>query len=368
MLHLLLLDEGFMSGALSAVGLRDAGCHVTLVAGVGGRGQYDARRLVWRLAPGIRRREYLEAVNALVRQETFDHVLPLTEPIQSLLWAQAPPWSDRIFPPTTPWQRSLIEDKWRLSALAESLGLVIPTQLRLRSPTDINDAVDRLGLPMVVKGVAGRGGVNTIIVSSLSGARHAVARLDRRCVPCFAQRFIAGPTYLVGGLFDAGRALRLYAGEKLVQHPRRTGPAAVIRSVHDEHLLSAARHLTETLAWTGIASLDFVRDREGRYHFLELNPRPWGSIGAAELAGVDLWSPLAALLRDEEIAPKLDYRAGVGHGVLPLALLSAPGWLSGSTWLALVRAVADGGGHPTGQTLHVAHRLTRMAIRWGGVA
>src|SRR5215471_19469359 len=123
MQHLLLLDEGFMSGAYTAIGLRDAGCRVTIVAGVGGRGHYDGRNITWSLAPRVANAGFLTAVDGLVRRGEFDRVLPLTEPIQSSLWDAAPEWSDRVFPAVAEWQRVILRDKLRLTEHMRSRGI-----------------------------------------------------------------------------------------------------------------------------------------------------------------------------------------------------------------------------------------------------
>jgi hypothetical protein len=109
---------------------------------------------------------------------------------------------------------------------------------------------------------------------------------------------------------------------------------------------------------TGIASADFVRDGRGAYHFLELNPRPWGSIAAARDAGVDLFSPLVALWSGHSITADLLFRTGVRSAVFPLALLSPRCWVSG----AALRSIPA----PRNPRLvaHLAHRLARVAKNW----
>ena len=52
--------------------------------------------------------------------------------------------------------------------------------------------------------------------------------------------------------------------------------------------------------------MDFVRDAAGRYHFLELNPRPWGSIEAAARAAH------AGLLVVMNRCPAIDHPAMIG--------------------------------------------------------
>jgi diadenosine tetraphosphatase ApaH/serine/threonine PP2A family protein phosphatase len=365
--HLLLLDEGFMSGALTAAGLRDAGCRVTIVAGAGGRGAYDGHNIAWSLAPRVESLDYLELIDRLVRQHAFDRVLPLTEPIQRRLWNAGVSWVPLLFPATERWQRALLDDKQRLAELVATLGVAIPAHRPLVDEASVRAAVEQLELPLVVKGTRGRGGSATHIVSTEQAAIHAFRALRARNVPSFAQRYVRGGTFLVGGIFHAGRALRLYAANKLAQHPRRIGPGARLRSVHNEELLNAARRVMSALAWSGIASLDFVLDHDGCYEFLEVNPRPWGSMAVAEQAGVDLYAPLAQLLAGEVPDAHLGFREGVDCAVLPLALLSREAWREPGALAAAVRSLRGEQGRiwqPTAQALHLAHRLLRVARNW----
>lgn len=63
------------------------------------------------------------------------------------------------------------------------------------------------------------------------------------------------------------------------------------------------------------------------FHFLEVNPRPWGAFAGAEQVGVDLFTPLAELLRREAPHPDLAFRNAVETRVLPLYLMRAAAWL-----------------------------------------
>src|SRR5206468_2792293 len=102
------------------------------------------------------------------------------------------------------------------------------------------------------------------------------------------QEYIAGATWLFGGVFHDGRALRIYAGEKLELYPPRVGPAIRMRSDDHAALVATGQRVLGELRWTGLASADFIRRGDGSYVLLEVNPRPWGSLAAARAAGVDL--------------------------------------------------------------------------------
>lgn len=369
----LVLDEGFMSSAYAAVGLRDTKCRVIVLAGTGGRGQHNGGSIRWSLAPAVSSDAFLAVVDHVVRNDDVDVVYPMTEPIQARLWDAQPIWSDRVFPRTEAWQRELFRDKSRLSEFVHQQGVPIPATRVVCGSDDVRDALASFGTPVVVKGIRGRGGSETWIASTYADALHAVRMAHASDIPCFMQRYIVGATYLVGGVFDGGRPVRLYAGEKVEQYPVRTGPSIRIRSTHDPALVETALAVFRTAGVTGLASADFIRDDEGRegaagrYLFLEVNPRPWGSITAAAEAGVDLFSPLAELLRGATPETDLTFGPGIESTVLPLYFRSRAFWLGGRVIRSLMHDLRGPPGVPwrePGQAAHLLYRLYRVARNW----
>ena len=146
---------------------------------------------------------------------------------------------------------------------------------------------------------------------------------DRRVTPepPVLQEFVDGSVFLSGGLFVDGECVRYYACEKLELFPARTGPSIRVRSDDDPQLRALTFAVFRALRWTGVASADWVRGREGAYHFLEVNPRPWGSIAACLPSGVDVLGGLAELLLGRPVAPQLSPRRDVRLALLPQVAL-----------------------------------------------
>jgi hypothetical protein len=366
-MRVLLLDEGFISGTATARGLRSAGCTVDVIAATGGHGRCVVSGGTWQLAPRVGDPRLMEMIAAAVLRTDYDVIYPITEPLQSLVWNERPSWSEKVFPFVDEQQQRVRRDKQEMSALVASVGVSIPRQLSATTPTDVRNAVRALGLPIVIKGTSGRGGNATRICNSLNEALSVARELATHHRVPFAQQYIDGVTYLAGGLFDRGKPLRFFSGAKTLQYPARTGPAAEITSVRDPDLTDLACRVFAAANITGIASIDVVRDALGRYHFLELNPRPWGSIEAASDAGVELFDALARLWRSEPGLPRLGFREGIRSPVFPLYLFAMPYWKSGRARRALVpdarRALALARGEPA-LAGHVAHRLVRVGLNW----
>ncbi len=340
-LKVLLLDEGFMSGVHTAFGLREAGCDVDVLAAAGGSGPTRGGDISWRLAPRTGDPDLVDAIGRLLDRKAFDVIYPLTEPLQRLTRG-----GRGVFPAFAPWLVPLLDDKRRMSGFVARQGVRVPMEHRAGSEEDLRAGARALGLPLVVKGSVGRGGAATAIVTSIASARRAVSRIRRRGADPFLQQYIHGPTFLAGGLFDSGSALRLYTGQKTVQFPARTGPAATLVSTDDARLVTPATTTFLATRMTGLASADFIRDSAGVFYFLELNPRPWGSITAARDAGVDLFHPLVDLWSGRAVEPCLGHAAGVRSAVYSLP--------------RIVRFVT----RSPAASLHIAHRLSRVAMNW----
>ncbi|MGE3458882.1 MAG: ATP-grasp domain-containing protein, partial [Kofleriaceae bacterium] len=267
---------------------------------------------------------FLSQLESLLAATEIDHIVPLTEATMYRLWDARPPWRDRVFPRTSTWQQSVLRDKHALIDHMAARGIAAPRQLRIDHDATTPDAlIVELGVPLVIKEATGAGGRRVKIVESREQLTEVLARIAQIGGSWAAQEFIAGNTYLVGGVFHQGRPLRLYAAEKLEQYPPRVGPAVRVRSLGDADLLAVGRRVFAELGLTGFASADFMRRDDGSYVLLEVNPRPWGSIAAASSAGVDLFTPFCELLSGTVPVADLTFRAQDSCMIFPRYLLSS---------------------------------------------
>lgn len=328
--RVLIVEEGWSQTLYLARGLEEAGHDVTVVTANGSTASYRRRTVQWSSAPPVESPRFVAHLDRWMAERPFDHVLPLTEAAMQRLWDARPRWSDRLFPATAEWQRRLLRDKHLLLEHMAACGVETPRQRRIDASFgasfdasfDAGEAARELGLPAVVKAAGGVAGTRVRIVETRRELAGAVARARAAGGAWAVQEYVAGPTYLFGGVFHEGRALRVYAAEKLELHPPRTGPAIRLRSDDHAALVELGCRVLRELRWTGLASADFIRRPDGRYALLEVNPRPWGSIGAAASAGVDLFAPFAALLAGAVPPADLAFAANRESLVFPRYLRS----------------------------------------------
>ncbi len=357
-----MLDEGFMSGAHTAVGLAAAGIDVTVLALIGGRGRSLTEGVEWRLAEQPRDSAQLARIIDASGIRA-DVIYPVTDPLRAMSWTLRSSLAGCVFPQTPSALRPLFADKRAMAAHLAQRGVPTLEQVDARRHC-------ALGYPCVIKGVIGRGGCATFIARSAAEAETAVRRLG--AARCFAQEFVEGATYIVGGVFDRGRALRIHVARKSMQYPPRVGPASRLETVDEPALLDAALATFASLRVTGLASVDFIRRPRGEFAFLEINPRPWGSISAAREARVDVFTPLARLLRGESPEVDLSYDVGVSSSVFPLYLASRDEWRHPRLLMqCMVHDLTSASGriwrHPR-RAAHLCRRLVHVARAWPGAA
>ena len=199
----------------------------------------------------------------------------------------------------------------------EVAGEKISTPLTV-VPADENDAEQlsrEFKLPFLIKGERGENCRHLRLVTNRKEVRPFYREIMQKEAwfggkPAL-QEFIHGPAYSIGGLFQNGRPLRLCSHRKLLTYPPDGGMTVRGITERPQGLLTGAIKAFEIFNYTGLGHAEFIRDqRDGRFKFIEINPRVWGSIGIAEHAGVDLYSPYQALAQG--IPVKADLRCEEG--------------------------------------------------------
>ncbi len=311
--RILFLDEDHPHTLHMAGALIRHGYQVDILSAVAHpRRPYHRGSLRVMTAPPAYERQYLDAVDTIVESGSYQHIIPMSDATLRCAHREGRPWTRRVFPRVVRDCLELLLDKRRTCEFASAHGVFTPALRHLDGAGGLSRAIHDFGFPLVVKGVAGEGsGVNVSIVCSFAEAEEAIGAIRRRTTQePYLQQYVNGPPYLVGGLFVNGAPLRLFAAEITQQSPDKTGPAVRLRSTSDAELVESFCTLMKAVEWTGFAQGDYVRDERGRFAFLEVNPRPWGSMAAAARVGVDFFTPLVQLFHGETPEARLDFPSG----------------------------------------------------------
>ena len=302
---------------------------------------------------------WLEAVEALLRAEHFDLVIPCNEtallPLQhhrARLGALA-----RLAIPDDA-AIAVLFDKHATRELAQRLGIPVPAGLLPQPGQSAASVLAALGAPVVVK----------------PRRSYVLGRLDRRGKVQFAAdadelaRLLPGlraEDHVLEGFFPGqGLGVSLLASEGRVlqafEHHRvredGSGSYYRVSAAPTPALLAACTGLVAALRYTGLGMFEFRRNPQtGAWVLLEVNARPWGSMPLPLGLGVAFpWRWYRLLTAGEEI-PAVGYRAGVfGRNLVPdLQAVLAEAQARGAGRLRILAGwLAELGRVATGREIH----------------
>jgi D-alanine-D-alanine ligase len=216
-------------------------------------------------------------------------------------------------------------DKLRTKRLAQSVGIPTADFVVLREAPDLESAVARLGLPMIVKPGSQGSSVGMARIETAAELPQAWQKALQVDPVVFAEPWITGAEYTVGILkgealpsirIETPRAFYDYEAKYLRDDTRYFCPSG-LSSQAEQHLANLALGSFDACGAEGWGRADFMMDRTGRPNLLEINTAPGMTDHslvpmAARAAGIDfdelVWRVLETSLTRTAVA-----RASAGN-------------------------------------------------------
>jgi protein-tyrosine-phosphatase/predicted ATP-grasp superfamily ATP-dependent carboligase len=266
----------------------------------------------------------------LLREQHYDLVIPCNDPSILPLQAHRAEF-EREARLAIPGDKAfeVAFDKIRSCELAQTLGVPLPKWTVVRTLNDLPAVLSSLGLPLVLKPRSSfqlEDLRNRRVVRRVSSVEELerLAREELERGELLIQENFPGSGLGVEVLADRGEALLLFQHERVHEPPWGGGSSYRKSAPLDPSLLDATRRLLATLDYTGVAMVEFRRNAQGSWIFVEINGRFWGSLPLALSCGVDFPWALYRLLVDCERPTNRSYPIAIHARNLTLDL----GWLA----------------------------------------
>ncbi len=207
-------------------------------------------------------------------------------------------------------------------------GINVPATVILDNVAEIRSRSADIGIPFILKGVLS----DARICMSVEEGEAAYGSLFKSWgYPILMQRFITGEEYDVIALTDRRKTMiGAVAMKKLGLTNKGKAYAGV--TIENQKLLRLTARILRKLNWVGPVECEFIRDKKGSFHLIEVNGRFPSWLYLAAVAGQNL--------------PLLTVKIALGLPVNPLK-----GYTTGKLFL---RTVTD--------TVIDPHALTELAI------
>ena len=266
---------------------------------------------------------YVAALAQLVERLVIDVLLPITDPSVEAVLEYRAVFDDRVVLPLPSLEAYRhASDKALSLELARRAGLAVPETVIVTGP-DWRHTPDPEFFPAVIKPhrsvvPAGNGNgskrkTGVRYVASADACRAALSTIPDGVFPVLVQRQVHGPGEGLFLLRWNGRPVAAFAHRRLREKPPEGGVSVYRESIAPPAaLLAAGTRLLELLEWQGVAMIECKRElATGRYVFMEVNGRLWGSLQLAIDAGVDFPALLMACALGATALPTHGYRVGV---------------------------------------------------------
>ncbi len=209
----------------------------------------------------------------------------------------------------------LAGDKIRAKAVAEENGLPVAPWMEARADNldGVAGFVGRVGTPVLLKAASGGGGRGQAVLRDLSDLESTFEQVRRQAEQLWGDDRVLVEQFLEGGrhvevqiLADGrGRVVSLGTRDCSVQRKRQKfieeAPAAAPLDLI-EVLEDQARRLALAVGYRGVGTVEFLVDAQGRYAFLEINPRIQVEHTVTELVtGVDLLKAQLRIAKGEDL-------------------------------------------------------------------
>jgi acetyl-CoA carboxylase biotin carboxylase subunit len=211
-------------------------------------------------------------------------------------------------------------------AMSKSGVPILPGTGVIRTELEAEEAVERIGLPVIIKAAGGGGGRGMKIVEDrarLSGqlaAARAEAQAGFSNPDVYLERYIAKPRHIeVQVLGDGHTAAAMGERECSIQRRHQKlieeAPSVALDDARRAELLEVARKATAALEYRTVGTLEFLLDEDKRFYFMEMNTRiQVEHTVTEEVFGVDLVHEQIRLAAGERLRLPADLRAR-GHSI-----------------------------------------------------
>ena len=238
--------------------------------------------------------QFVDSILEFVRAHRIDLVIPVTDWTLGPLSAERERFSGvcRIAMPS----QAAVEfasDKFRTIQLAQELGIAVPKTQLIRSLDDL--ACTETAFPAVVKDrFSVRWIQHKAVFGSVAYAYSAeelktkVADRIEKAGDTLVQEFVSGQGIGFSCFIANGKMFLPFQWLRVREVDPRGSASSARKSIAlDEALVSQSNQLITRMGFEGIAMVEYKRTPDGRLVLMEINGRPWGSIGLPFACGID---------------------------------------------------------------------------------
>lgn len=239
---------------------------------------------------------FAKAVSSVVVAHAVDAIVPISEQSLLALLDERDNLPNVLLPfPSLETFRG-VSDKRSVLDAANRIGIRVPRQVCIESPSAAEAVAASLTYPVVLKPARSVGDDGTgfekhgvSYAATETELRERLRQTSASGFPLLLQEKIEGEGAGIFLLRWNGTTIALFAHKRLREKPPSGGVSTYAESIEaDPEMVTASERLLDVFGWNGVAMVEYKFDAVTRQPVLmEINGRFWGSLQLAIDSGVD---------------------------------------------------------------------------------
>lgn len=264
---------------------------------------------------------YLHDILELHRRERYDLAIPFgLSAYYALSKNRQRLWDAGLKTFLPPFEAlTLANDKEKMTEFCRKIGIDTPRTYTTYEENDLEEIAGTIRYPAVVKARGGSGVAKGLryaenrdeLIRGYKEIHEQPAGASFTPEHPIIQEFVPGNIHDACTLTAEGEVLTVLTQVRELMHPIDGGVGAVNITTHEPELAEAARRVLHKVGWNGPAQVEFKLDeRDGKYKFIELNPKLWGTLDLSIKSGFPFPNWVRDVLEGHPEKVRTEYREG----------------------------------------------------------
>lgn len=307
MMNILLIDGG-LQGVSVTRSLKNDGYNVfALLSSTDLLNKYSQLNHAYITNYHFKDNEYIDLLFAILEKKNVSVIIPMSDNAAEFLSLNKTKIETHFETKCAIPEYSIFSkanDKWELLHLCEQHGLPHPRTRKI-TPDILKNVAEYVGFPSLIKPNISVGARGITMVNSMDELEQKYGQVIKQYGDSTLQEYIengGAPYYNVMLYRDSfGKIVNSVVLEIIRYYPVKGGSSSFGKTIECEELVDICGKTLEILKWNGFADFDVLKDRNGEYKIIEINPRVPASLRAAEISGVNFPSLIVSELLDQPL-------------------------------------------------------------------
>lgn len=305
-IRVLVTDSGGKQSYAMIRGLKEIGCHVTVICG----SKHDTCYVSNKPDDKILNTEYRENnddkfhwILSLVASGNYDVLMPIGEMSTDFITQHEDDFKKYVKIACAP-RKIYLQAFNKQNTFDQAMKSGIPCPYTRRSDQDIEDFLKQAKFPIIIKPRQGIGSIGFHKFKTEEEFREHLAYPSFNVDDYVVQEFVNFENRIGTNLFvdKKGNICTSYAVDVIRWFPIDAGAGVLIQTVDAHEILRYAGKLLQDLGWQGFANVAFMIDKEtGEPRLMEINGRIPASVKVSFMLGFNVSRQFLELIYDESV-------------------------------------------------------------------